>query len=342
MKSEIRDISHSDFPAIHELYKEIYPNHPRKVKPLIELVWLFTDPDDKNKLNGYVAFDENNKLVGVIGYVVSKYTIDNTTVSGVISRSWMVSPKYRGILGLQLLLKVIKLADFAFTIQGSVMAQSSYKAVKLKHIFDAHVYYKVFNPIKFFLSSEKKSIKESLRGLYYYSFFPSLRTVSKNLTLVENDKELPVLGKNHEQFSIVESHNRINWLMQCPMLDSFSYTIYDKNEAIGIALCYLRRISKKLSRARIVYISYLGQDTSRWIQIIGLLEKSLREKGCCSLSVFASNSIFVSSLEKLGYRTSQRSRRSVYIRDDNNVLQGIPLNEWYLTYYEGDKGYRDI
>jgi hypothetical protein len=305
------------------------------------LKWLFTDPDDESKLVGFVAYDENNRLVGVIGYVISKYCINNRIVSGVIPRSWMVSPAYRGVLGFQLLLKVIKLADFAFTIEGSAIAQSSYKAVRLNHIFDAHVYFKVFNPLKFFLSSEKKSLKELIRGLYYFSL-RSCFIGKRNLSLLENDNGITSLGSNHDDFSIIEDTNRIKWLMQCPLLDSYSYVILDHGKQIGIALCYIRKVRENLLRARIVYISYFGKEKQRWIEIVKTLEKKIRDKGCCSISVLAANSAFTESLQKNGYKTSNRAKKSVYIRDDNKCLEGIQLNEWHLTYYEGDKGYRNI
>lgn len=341
MKFEIREISHSDLPGIHDLYKEIYSKDTRKVKPLTELKWLFADPDEENKLLGFVAYDENSKLIGVIGYVISKYCINNRIVTGVIPRSWMVSPAYRGMLGFQLLLKVIKLADFAFTIQGSAMAQSSYKAVRLNHIFDAHVYFKVFNPMKFFLSSEKKSFKEMIRGLYYFSLKPCV-SKGKKLSLAENSNVIPSPGSNHDDFSVIEDSNRIKWLMQCPLLDSYSYTILEQGKQIGIALCYIRITRKNLLRARIVYISYLGREEYRWTEILKSLEKSLRDKGCCSISVLAANSTFTESLKKNGYKTSSRANKSVYLRDDAKRLEGIQLNEWHMTFYEGDKGYRDI
>ena len=94
-----------------------------------------------------IARTEDRKLAGVIGYALNTYKTGSLELTGVIPLSWMISPSHRGILGIQLLKKVLKEGDFGFAIQGSEVAQQSYKAVRLKYIGEAHIYTKVLRPL---------------------------------------------------------------------------------------------------------------------------------------------------------------------------------------------------
>ena len=66
MPEIIRKLEVADIEKVASLY-----NYRKTVE---ELKWLFTDPDDINNFNAFVAINEQDKLIGVIGYSLSVYT----------------------------------------------------------------------------------------------------------------------------------------------------------------------------------------------------------------------------------------------------------------------------
>ena len=112
MRYHISPIYKSDIPDIRILYQEVYPGDPHLVKDINELEWLFTDPHQKNSMLGYIARSPAKEPAGVIGYSINQYQFDGKKVKGVIPVSWMVSPSHRGLLGIQLLKKVMNEGDF--------------------------------------------------------------------------------------------------------------------------------------------------------------------------------------------------------------------------------------
>ena len=82
----IRRTTKDDIDAIVELYSHTKNN--------IELTWLLPDPLDHNPFRSFVAVSDN-KIVGHIGYVISKFKYQESEFSGVHPQAWMVSPEYR-------------------------------------------------------------------------------------------------------------------------------------------------------------------------------------------------------------------------------------------------------
>jgi hypothetical protein len=48
------------------------------------------------------------------------------------------------------------------------------------------------------------------------------------------------------------------------------------------------------------------------------------------------------ALSRQGYRTRNSTARTLYVRDPGRHLEKVDLSQWYLTFYESDKGYRGI
>ena len=107
----IRRTTRDDIDAVVELYSHTKNN--------VELGWLLPDPSDHNPFRSFVAVSDN-KIVGHIGYVISKFKYNGLEFSGVHPQAWIVSPEYRSHgTGLKLMTKVLDMGDFSYLIGGS-------------------------------------------------------------------------------------------------------------------------------------------------------------------------------------------------------------------------------
>ncbi|RZB36137.1 MAG: hypothetical protein SRB2_02402 [Desulfobacteraceae bacterium Eth-SRB2] len=70
----IRRTTRDDIDAVVELYSNTKNN--------VELGWLLPDPSDHNPFRSFVAVSDN-KIVGHIGYVISKFKYNGLEFSGV-------------------------------------------------------------------------------------------------------------------------------------------------------------------------------------------------------------------------------------------------------------------
>ncbi|NJK85294.1 MAG: hypothetical protein HC906_04340 [Bacteroidales bacterium] len=104
-----------------------------------------------------------------------------------------------------------------------------------------------------------------------------------------------------------------------------------------MVILYINRANK---RAKIVYTSYY-ENQAIWKEVIRQSLKVLRKAGCCSVSVLGKNQNFINVLKECGFK-ARKHDYSVFFRDTENLLKNIPLENWHLTFYESDKGYRDI
>jgi len=101
MSYTFRELRIDDLQQIIELYRNIYVDNEEKAKDYEELRWLFSDPENPDKLNGFIAIDDKENVAGVIGYVINTYKYKEKEFTGVIPMSWMISPESRGIMGIQ-------------------------------------------------------------------------------------------------------------------------------------------------------------------------------------------------------------------------------------------------
>jgi len=340
MSYTLRELQTADLQSIIELYKRIYPDNDDYVKDYTELRWLFSNPKNSDKLNGYIAIDEKNNVAGVIGYVINTYKYKDEEFTGVIPMSWMISPESRGILGIQLLLKIIKLADFGFAIEGSEIAKQSYKAVKLQYVCKAYVYTKVIKPFAYIKSLKQLLILKILKCIYYFGFQKFIK--SDFVKLKEYKGQIPDSPNKPNNLVNMETLKRVSWLLSCPLVKAYAFILEINSQDRGICICYIQEKKNKIKRGRIVHISNIENGIEVYRETILRLERFLAEKECCSISVLALNPDFRKALRLCGYKTISKTGRSVYIREQNINVLSIPYKNWHITYYESDKGYRDI
>ena len=331
---EIRNITEDDLDLIVDLYKA------SKTKD--ELRWVYSDPENRSNMNAYVAFDDSKQLVGVVGYVLSEYCWHGNKYKGVISMTWMVTPKYRGLLGIQLLKKALIQGDFSFTLQGSEEAQKLYKAFNLNFIGYTYTYFKLLKPIAY-CQSWKKPLPR--RVFYMLRLLP---TYFKNLTINYNEgisilqtDQFPKYTESDNYLRKTITKGYFNWLLDCPVNETYGFHILKEETIIGIAVCYIHTGNKQHKRGRIIHISTMEKE-NYYLIIIEKLKNFLYSKQCNSVTIVANPPIYRNALIRHGFIGIRSKRKPYYI---NNRKANIPrdaLENWNIQYTEGDKLYRTI
>jgi hypothetical protein len=305
-----------------------------------ELEWLYSDPRQDSDFLGYIARTPENEIAGIISYSLNPYKIGDKEYNGVIPVSWMIAEGHRGLLGIQLLKEVMKEGDFAFALQGSEEAQQSYRVLKLNFIGTANIYTKVLRPFAFIRSENDFTPTTLIKSLFYLGRKKSHRAYQDmHLEPGLNSEGIHHSPVNH--LAMVPDANRNKWLDACPLVELVPFTLYCQGKEKGPALCYIS-YAQGIRRGRIVHIPYMGEDTAAYRQAIGLLENELAKRGCCSINALAMQSASRRAFLLQGYRTRKNAHRKLYVRDTDKLLDAADLKEWYLTYYESDKGYRGI
>jgi len=340
MGYQINQITRSDLPDIQRLYQEIYSEQPHLIKGSDELEWLFSDPHQEHDFLGYIARTPDHEIAGIISYSLNPYKFGDSEFKGIIPVSWMIASAHRGLLGIQLLRQVLKEGNFSFALQGSKEAQRSYKVVKLSYVGAANIYTKVLKPFAYIRSEKDFSLKCLMKTFYYLG--RKRCHPSKNAMHLEAG--LGGQGIHHSpvtHLTMIPDTNRNHWLSACPLVELLPFTLYHQGKKKGPALCYIS-LTEGIKRGRILHIPYMGDETESYRQAIGLLEKELAARGCCSVDALAMQSASRNAYLLQGYRTHRSALRNLYVRDPGNLLEGVDLEQWYLTFYESDKGYRGI
>ncbi len=349
MKIIIQETQKKDLIGVIGLYKKA--NESSILNTVDSLEWALNGNKGKSQLKSYVAII-NEKIIGHIGYTLSKYQFNDKEFTGLHYLSWIVDPKYRGILGLQLIKKPMNKADFIFAIGGTEITQKILPALGFSQNIFVYKYFKMLKPIKY-LNAVKGNILRKLffTSAYSISYFKFFNKNKKN----NIDYEIKIIEKNIEKKieQILQHdsllHNKeeksfITWMSECPLVKSYIFEIIKKNKKIGTILCYI----DENNRGRITHISDLGKDKTVWIEVIKKIELFLKDKNCSIITILSSNNHSSKILDSLGY--SYLKKMPVRVKTNNidlkkifnNIIDDQKCDEWHLTYIEGDFGYRAL
>lgn len=334
----VRRIEEYDFEAVSLLY------NGKKSKK--ELKWLFANPDESNFYNAFVATNNKNQIIGVIGFVKSNYTQNNTQYLGTIPISWKILENYKGMAGVLLFKKVMKLGDFGITIAGSETAKDLYKLFKYKYFSSIDQYYKILNPQKAFKSLHRKNFLKTL-GMFTYllpSYFykSKINKFDNDIKLIKyNDSNFSEELENTSVFKKKINKNYIDWLLDCPVLKTYAFTIKKENKFLGTAVLYIKG-NHKVKKGRITYLPYLGEDIKVWSSVIKKCIAFLKDQNCCIVDCVAHNNMHHDAYIKSGFINIKKHSKPLYIKDSNHLLKNVDVKNWYLQYSEGDKAYRSF
>ncbi len=259
---------------------------------------------------------------------------------------WLVSPRIRGGIGLNLLLRAISVADFSIIVGGSPYAQNIYPRIKFTLKFHIPTYYKLIKPIAYFRSATSYSLlKRIAKTLYLSPSIPSRKCseeLQRNIELRVHplDSVEPYPSTGHSISNIIDIH-QLRWIMKHPALKSYVCSIMYRGTSIGLSVCYINDHQPAAPTGRIVHISYLGDNEMIWHTALLKVEAFLRDYGCSVISTMSSHPIFAKALKDAGYISCSKGT-PCYMRDVKNALPGIPNDDWHLTFVEGDSGFRGV
>lgn len=338
MTEIIRRIEERDFEFIASMY-----NNEKSVP---ELKWLFTDPDESNKYNAFVAIDETDNLIGVIGYSLAVYTDGIHKLSGVIPMSWKISSDYKGFAGIQLFKKVLSVGDFGIAIAGSDTAIQLYPLFKYRFFSPGYQYYKLLSFKNAFISLKRTNLLKTIGMIGYLSpsriinfkkenNYPEIELIPYKAGDFHEDKNHPSL------FRKVITENYINWLLNCPKVNAYAFCVKHGNEYLGNCVLYIKKVNN-VNRGRIVHLPFLGPDQNLWSSVIQKCIAFFNTKRCCLVTALAHNNMNQAGLSKSGFMKIESHAKPIFIKDSNNKIDPIALQYWFLQYSEGDKAYRDL
>ncbi len=338
MAEIIRRIEERDFEAVSAIYDGR--------KSVEELKWLFTDPDDSTIYNAFVALKGQDEIIGVIGYLTSIYIQNKTEVKGVIPISWKIKSNYKGIAGITLFKEVFKKSDFGITIEGSKSAQNLYSIFKFKYFSNIDVYYKILNIPEFYNSLNLKNFFKKT-GLFLF-LLPSFFRKTNKESLYKDVEFINYDGNNFledREYDIVFkkkiTKNYIDWLLDCPILDTYAFNIKKGKENLGVCILYIQKINN-VKKGRIVHIPFLGFDNNIWNSVIKKCLTFFRKEGCCVVTGLAHHKMSHLGFVGIGSKKIKKHHKPLFIKDINHNLTSINLDNWHLQYSEGDKAYRGI
>lgn len=337
MPEIIRRIEDRDFEKVASLYKYR--------KTVVELKWLFTDPDDPNTYNAFVVI-KDDFLVGVIGNSLSTYTDGNQNVTGVIPISWKVADDYKGFAGVQLFKKVLSLGEFGIAIAGSEKAQQLYPLFKYRFLSNSFEYFKLLNP-KNALQSLKRKTPIKTFGMVAYLIPTYLKRPTQN----QYTKDIELIPYGSDQFMDEPMHkgvfrkkmtkNYVHWLLSCPELESYAFCVTLKKQYLGICILYIQKVNG-VNRGRIVHLPYLGSDPDLWVAVIDACIQFFKDKQCCLVTGLAHHAINRQGFLSSRFSTFRGAGKPVFVKDPLDKLTTLNLENWFLQFSEGDKAYRDL
>jgi GNAT superfamily N-acetyltransferase len=318
----IRRTTKDDIGGIEKLYA--------RAKNSTELGWLLPDPLTQNPFRSFVAVLDH-KIVGHIGYVISKFQYKTSTFSGVHPQAWIVSPEYRKLgIGLKLMTRVLDMADFSYLIGGSKATMRIFPDLGFT--------------LKFFVLEYVKSLESPCTE-------PASFTDKGAISLEKYDKkEASQIQFSNAAFMNAQANSHIKWLLACPLCDTYAFSIKQDGRHLGMAICYAGKNKDDILTGRIVHLSYLGDHLNSWRQTLFEIEKFFRGKDCRVIAALATHPAYISALIESGY--SQRpdypvaafndNGRPFFLRDPRNNLSHIPDDAFHWTFLEGDMGYRNF
>ena len=318
----IRRTSKDDIPAIVELYSHTKNN--------VELGWLLPDPLKYNPFRSFVAVSDN-KIVGHVGYVISKFKYNELEFSGVHPQAWIVAPEYRkqGV-GLELMTKVLDMGDFSYLIGGSRATMRIFPSLGFE--------------LKFYVQEYIKSLKS-------FHTHPSSGTEKNGISLEEyNTKELIQSQFVSAVFANAQKSSHVQWVLDCPLCDTYAFSIRQNDKPKGIVVCYIGKNRDGILTGRIVHLSNLGDELDAWQSTIFKVEQFFMDNGCSVAATLASHPSYINALINNGY--SQRPHypvpvfnengRPFFLRDPKEKLSEIPDAAFHWTFLEGDMAYRNL
>tara|TARA_R110002073_G_scaffold72537_1_gene177536 strand:- start:544424 stop:545440 length:1017 start_codon:yes stop_codon:yes gene_type:complete len=332
MSFTIRKITIDDFEEASSIFE--FDNSVEELK------WLFQNPDDENDYNAMVAIDNNNEIIGVLGYFLSDYRNKDQKISVVIPMNWIVKTGYKGFAGISLFKKVTNIRDTSIAIWGTDVVKKLYPMFKFKHVIDSDIFYKIIKPRRYFKILKRKNILKKI-GVFLF-LIPSYFNKPLKRNLYSDVKLVPYTFDNFIQekasFNTIKkviNKNYVDWMLKCPSVDSFAFVVQREEEIFGICVLYIKRI-KNTYIGRIVHLPELGVDVKLWYSVINECVNFLKSKGCCFISAVGIDEVEEEGITKSGFTKFHVHREPIYVKNENDTFNSMSFSKWSFQYSDGE------
>jgi hypothetical protein len=165
-----------------------------------------------------------------------------------------------------------------------------------------------------------------------------------------NEKEAVQSRFSNSVFINAQERSHIHWLLDCPLCDTYAFSIKQDDKQLGIAICYIGKNKDDILTGRIVHLSYLGDDEDLWQNTILEIEQFFIDNGCLVVATLASYPTYIKALIDNGYSKRphypvpafNENGRPFFLRDPRKNLPDISDESFHWTFFEGDMSYRNF
>jgi len=335
MKIVIQRIANDDeFVGVYDLFEE--------EKSIKELKWLYSDPNDNELYNAFVAKNEMNEIIGVIGYQASTFIKGKKELIGVTGFTWKVAPNIKGMHGVLLLKKIFDHGSFVYSMGGTQDSLKFYKLFNFKKINTYTKYFKILNLSEYSESLKKDSLKRRIGflGLLWPSLIKnrSKRMLNKDLVFENYENNFISAQDDDKIFRKKITKNYIEWLLKCPFLNSYAFVIKKNDLHLGICVLYIQNVNG-INIGRIVHLPFLGYDTKNWVSAIDKCLTFFKMKKCAAVSGIASHKMNHQGFKKTGFIGNRLTSKPIFLKDVDQRLKMSQIDSWFIQYSEGDMPY---
>ncbi len=328
----VRAGTESDLPSIARLYSPPYE--------LPVLRWLL-DAGEGRAPRSFVAAD-GDRIVGHNGYTLSRFRTPEGELTGLHCVNWVVDGNYRGLgLGLEVFRATFPRADFVYEYGGTERSRALFLELGFVQPFHLQQLVKVTRPLVWARTLDgplpRRLLKAAVLGARARMTRPAFASRSSVSVHPYDARLRPTPDRPWPAVANAEAAGQIDWYLRCPVVGARAFHIKRGESILGVALCLVKEHAPGVRTARIVHLSYLGEDPGVWRSALAAVEARLVEAGCSMISVFACHPRFLAALTGRGFVA--RGRVPFWILDPKGRL---PREGWHLTGIEGDIGYRRV
>jgi hypothetical protein len=311
---EIRRTTAEDLPRVSELTEEIFGRR----RSLEMLRWLLENRRDPTLIESWVVA-RRGLIAGHVAVLTCRYHLaragrEPQELSGAHAVLWMVQANDRGV-GIPLGTKVVINDGFVIVVGGSPTTQAILRARAYRNVVTA-------NEVRWPLAAPTTNSTNSAGD-------------GSGLGLIEG--LVPPTGALPTAEGLVTNQatpENLTWLAECPELRSWLGTLTRDGQALGPVLLLAEATGDS---GRIAHLPFLGDDLEAWHQALRCCGDHLARMGCRHLSILVTDQVLAEACRRFGGETY--GTRPVWIKGSREVYEA---DRWYLTYLEGDLGYRGL
>ena len=297
----LRATTEADLPAISELTEVVFGRQ----RSLETLRWLLLSAQPGLDLQSEVAInDADGRIVGHVGVLKCLYQWGEHIAVGTHPMLWMLHPRARGRIGVQIGRAATQSGDFSLVVGGTPISKP------------------IMERRRFVQSATTTEVRlptsaGSGGGLELKPFEPAPTRL------------LPTAGP----VVSLPSPARLKWLAACPTLETRLFSLFRDGRNLGPVLLYVNRRGEQPS-GRIVHLPWAD---GAWGEAVQIALAELADAGCESASILTTNDEQLETVQALGGEPFYE--RVIYFRNQS----GLPdASGWHLSYLEGDMAYRRV